>query len=230
MDSIKLSKRLDAISGSVPKGAAAADVGTDHGHIPIFLALNGIASRIVASDLNQKPLKSASELAKKYGVADKIEFIRADGLNFNGFCGLDTVIISGMGGELIASIIDGAEWLRDEKTLLILQPQSKLDYLCSYLSESGYDIIDARLVRDRGKIYAVLTARSGPAGGTAGITSLLSVLYAKRDPLLSEYLNKLIAREAKTQNGRMLSKNHCDAPDPGFLETLTRMKEEIEKW
>ena len=232
MDLIRLSNRLAAIAAFVPQGASVVDVGTDHGHIPIFLAQRGGAARIVASDLHEGPLQSARSSAGEYGVGDKIEFIRADGLAFDGVNGIDAVIISGVGGELIASIIDRAGWLKGQETLLILQPQSKIESLCSYLTGNGYPITDALLVRDSGKLYGVMTARAhrDSARGADGILALLSVLYDKRDPLLPEFLDRMMSREMRAARGRRLSKEHVESSDSDFPEKIRHMREEIKKW
>ena len=232
MDSIRLSKRLGAIAGLVPKGASVIDVGTDHGHIPVFLAQNGVFERIIASDINDGPLASARDSAAEHGALDKIEFVKADGLAIDGIRGIDVVILSGMGGELIASIVDGAKWLKEGQTLLILQPQSKAGHLCSYLAENGYKITDALLVRDSGKLYSVMTARASPRLDRApsGILTLLSALQDRRDPLLPEFLDEIIARETKAERGRRQAKDYDETSDSDLLLELRRIREGTEKW
>jgi tRNA (adenine22-N1)-methyltransferase len=105
MKQIRLTPRLDAVAGYVAPGAAVADIGTDHGYVPVWLAQNDLARRIVAADIGRGPLERARASARLYGVADQIEFIQTDGLDGLASAGLDTVILAGMGGQTMLGIL-----------------------------------------------------------------------------------------------------------------------------
>ena len=193
MKKIRLSNRLSAVVKYVPPGASVIDVGSDHGFIPVYLAQENIALKICASDINRGPLDAARLAALEYGVADMIEFVQTDGLSGISPGRFDTVIIAGLGGELIASILGKALTL-ENGVRLILQPQSKLGALCDFLNR-GFEVLDASLARDGGRIYIVLLA-----GGTASRAAfcdldIFRLLLKKRDSLLAEYLDSLIMRE-----------------------------------
>ena len=145
-----------AIAGFIEKGARVADIGTDHGHLPVFLAQSGLASSIIASDMSGGSLKSAIASADKYGVSDKITFVTASGLAGVSVADVDTIVISGLGGETISSILEDAPWTKSPDVRLILQPQTKLGKLCTWLRDNGYSVKDARHVKDRGRVYTVL--------------------------------------------------------------------------
>ncbi|MCL2409307.1 MAG: class I SAM-dependent methyltransferase [Oscillospiraceae bacterium] len=155
---LKLPKRLASIADLIEQGASVADIGTDHGFLPVYLAQRDIARIIIASDISEGSLSSARRTAVKYGVEDRIKFVTAPGLDGVEAHEVDTVVIAGIGGENIAGIINDAPWLRERGVRLILQPQTKLDTLCYFLRENGYPIRRMELVRDRDRLYAVILA------------------------------------------------------------------------
>ena len=151
----KLSNRLRAIAGFIEEGTSVADIGTDHGYLPVHLALSGFAERIIASDISVGSLSAARRSAEKYGVTEKIKFINAPGLDGVMEDEADTIVIAGVGGETMVSILSATPWVKNGKTL-VLQPQSKLKDLLNYLAENGFRIMKTRLVQDKGKVYVVL--------------------------------------------------------------------------
>lgn len=153
----KLSPRLEKIAGLVPESASIADIGADHGYLSIFIEKNKSPKKIIACDINEKPLLSAKNNVRKTGCT-KIETRLSDGLENIEIGEVDTVIIAGMGGEVISGIIDRAEWLKSDKYTLLLQPMTAAAYLRRYLSENGFEIVCESAVRDSGKIYSIIKA------------------------------------------------------------------------
>ena len=137
MASIKLSARLMAIAQLVPPLGGVADVGTDHGYIPVWLAQNGHDGKLFATDIKKAPLAHAKQTASEYEQADKIAFHLCDGLAALNGAEIGTVIIAGMGGENIAEILAAAPWAKENKALLILQPMSKSAHLRKWLFDNG---------------------------------------------------------------------------------------------
>lgn len=152
---IPLSKRLEVVCGFVAPGDRVADIGCDHGYLSIYLLKNNIASSVIASDINEAPLKSAMHNADKFGVRDKMEFYLSDGVKKlpRDF---DTLVCAGMGGDTIVSILDSAFWLKDEKYRLLLQCQSKTPMLRKYLSDQGWRITEESVVKDGRFLYTVM--------------------------------------------------------------------------
>ena len=159
---LKLTGRLGKIAGFIKEGSAVADIGSDHGFIPIYLAQNGPARRIIASDISAGSLKAAINNAVKYGVDDQISFIVAPGLDGIGEYEADTIVIAGMGGETISAILAGAPWTKQHGVRLILQPQTKLNKLCIWLQDNGYIITDADYVVDKGRFYIIIVVVGVP--------------------------------------------------------------------
>ncbi len=151
---IKLDERLAAIASLVRLDKRICDVGTDHALLPCYLHEQG-AQHIVASDVNENPLGAARENITRLGYTD-IRLIQSDGLENIPPC--DDVIIAGMGGELIASIIEGCAFITPD-TRFILQPMTKAEILRRYLYSAGFEIILENGAFSAGKAYTVILAR-----------------------------------------------------------------------
>ena len=162
MRPIKLSQRLGSIAAYIGQGASVADIGTGHGYLPVYLAQTGIARNIIASDASERSLEAAVRSAEKYGVENKIAFIAAPGLSGLGENEVDSIIIAGMGGETIIKILAGAAWVKRGEIRLILQPQTKIDKLRSWLGENGYIIRETMQVFDKGRLYSIILAHGKP--------------------------------------------------------------------
>ena len=153
-----LDKRLLSCADYVRAGAVFADIGTDHGYLPLFLLRRCKIERAYLSDINRGPLSSAERNARDEGFLDKCEFILTDGAAALSGKGITDYAICGMGGELIARIIDDAPHLRDREIRLILQPMTKQEHLRRYLAREGFKVLDERFSFDSGKYYVTIVA------------------------------------------------------------------------
>lgn len=153
-----LGKRLLSASKFVRQGAYFADIGTDHAHLPLFLLDEGIIERAVCTDINKGPLDSAKRNAEECGVSDKIIFCLTDGAVGLEDMGITDYAICGMGGELIAKIIESSEHLMRLGVRLILQPMSKQAYLRRAVAKLGFRIIGEDYSYDAGKYYLCICA------------------------------------------------------------------------
>lgn len=155
---IVLDPRLQKCAEFVRTGVRAADIGTDHGYLPIALLQCGKAVSAVAADINEAPLESARRNAVKYGEAKRMHFVLTDGLNGLNENDADDIIIAGMGGELIFRIVSEAKWLQDPSKHLVLQPMTTAAQLRTGLLALGFEIDREEAVFDGRKIYSVLSA------------------------------------------------------------------------
>ena len=151
-----LSKRLSIIADFVEEEAAVCDIGTDHGYLAIHLIESCKANRVIAVDINQRPLENARRNIEKFKVHG-IELRCCDGFSGIEKNEADTFIIAGMGGEVIAGIIKrGADIAKDGNIRLILQPTTSPEALRRFLYDSGYEILKETAVTENGKIYSVM--------------------------------------------------------------------------
>jgi len=227
MKKIKLTPRLAAIAALVEKCDAVADIGTDHGFIPTYLVQQNVCKRAIASDINEGPLNSAIKTAQMYGVTDKLEFICAPGLEGVTPGSVDTVVIAGMGGETIVEILSVAEWVKEYKTQLILQPQSKFELFEDYLNKNGFAIDKAILIKDAGRLYIAFAVHYTGDIVERDITYFAQ--YLKTDPLFSEYATNLIKKLNLRKNG-LESATNPNSDELNFINrTLDYLKNIVEE-
>lgn len=150
-----LDERLLMISSMVREDAILLDVGTDHAYIPIYLLKNGMVKTAIASDINKKPLKRASDNAHKFGVFDKITFCLSDGIEgvHPEQYSVSDIIVAGMGGDLIAAIVDRSSYVKNPEIRMILQPMSHAAELRKYLAGNGFCIVSEKLCLASDKYY-----------------------------------------------------------------------------
>ena len=153
-----LSKRLETVAGLVSPGFSVADVGTDHGYVPIFLAEKGICPMAIAMDINEGPLLRAQEHIREYGMQEQITCRLSDGLKGLEPGEVQSIVIAGMGGILIRRILaDRPETAREAKEL-ILSPHTDAALVRRYVLQNGFSITEERFVFDEGKYYPVIKA------------------------------------------------------------------------
>lgn len=157
---IKLSKRLEAVAALVTCGGVLADVGTDHGYIPIALFMQGKISRAIATDIGRGPLARAREHIAQYGAEEYIETRLSDGVAALAPGEADSIVIAGMGGGLVIHILAEGETVCRAAKELILQPQSELERVRFFLREQGYVTEAEEMVAEDGKYYPMMRARS----------------------------------------------------------------------
>ena len=218
-----ISPRLACCADMVRPGAAVADIGTDHGHLAIYLLQSSRVSQVTATDVREKPLEKAKKNAAAAGVAEDITFCLCDGLDGVRPACIDTVICAGMGGDTIVHILQQAPWLRDARYTLILQPQTSGNDLRRYLGNAGFRIAEERLVKDAGKIYFAMRVHFG--GGrllTPGEQYVSPQILASADPLLPAYLERVIGGLHRAVQGIARAKQEDAQKRMHYYETALR--------
>ena len=196
---LKLQPRLALLASLVPPGAVLADVGTDHGYLPVALLQRGTILRAIAADIWREPLEHARRTAEEY-EADGIDFRLCAGLNAIAPDECDTIVIAGMGGETIMGILAAAPWTRDGAHTLLLQPQTKIEELRLWLCENGYAVVREHLVRDKGKLYVVMIVAAGEKYAPSA-EQLYGGLALEREALYGDYLAHQTARLRRRADG-----------------------------
>ena len=193
---IKLTPRLELCAQMCPKAGRAVDIGCDHGYHIIRLIQDGKAERGLACDLRRGPLDNAEKNIALYGLQDRIDTLLTDGLNGVEPSGSDVITICGMGGDLMADILDRAPWAK--KAALVVQPMSKQERLRRYLRDNGYTILEERLVYEEHRLYTLM--RIGE-GAYEGGDHLLWSDAMERDPLFPDYIRALRSRFQRQFDG-----------------------------
>lgn len=161
MNSDKLSARLDAVARFVPAGSRLADIGSDHAYLPCYLAKKKLISSAIAGEVAKGPFESASREVAAEGLTDVISARLGDGLEVVQPGEADCIVIAGMGGELIASILQAGREMLDSVVRLVLQPNSRTVFVRKWLLENGWELIDEEILEEDRKIYEILAAEKG---------------------------------------------------------------------
>jgi tRNA (adenine22-N1)-methyltransferase len=161
---MQLSIRMQRLASMVEPGNRLADVGTDHGYIPIALVQEGKIPSAIAMDVNAGPLKRADEHIQAFGLDTYIATRLSDGLVKLKPGEADTVLIAGMGGQLTVRILSGGAHCLDTVKELILQPQSEIFLVRRWLAEHDFRILEEDIVLEEGKYYPMMKAVHGRPG------------------------------------------------------------------
>ena len=189
---LPISKRLLCCATMVQSGSRVADIGTDHGYLGIYLLQSGAARHVIACDLRKDPLENARRNAKLFGVDGEMEFRLSDGLEKILPDEVDTVVMAGMGGDLIQKILSQCPWRKREGLQFILQPQSAGNVLRRWLCEDGFEIQREEPVQDGHFLYTVMELRQGePSPLTPGTEYASPALLASKSPLVGTYLARV---------------------------------------
>lgn len=204
---IKLPKRLETIVTMVPPCHTVADIGCDHAYVSIALRERGKAERVLACDVRPGPLEQAKANIARAGLTDSIETRLGDGLQPVQTGEADTVIIAGMGGELMLRILAGRE---ADFSRFVLSPQSDIAHVRESLLQKGLRFTDEVMLRDEGKFYVIFCLTQGGGGLSEALREISDnrvailperilytygwLLLSRRDPVLQEFLQREMQR------------------------------------
>lgn len=192
---VKLSKRLETVASFVNRGSRVADVGTDHGLIPVELVRRGLAACAIAMDVRPGPLERARERIRRSGLEEKIETRLSDGVETLHPGEVDAVVITGMGGRTVIHILECGRHLWADVKRWVLSPQSDLDEVRKFLNRNGFGIVREEMVEEEGKYYTVMDAAFCGEAAQAEEMTEMEYLYgprliAKKNPVLMEFLER----------------------------------------
>ena len=158
METIKLSNRLKQASYYIGTGAFFADIGSDHAYLPIYVCQLDPSAKGIAGELNQGPFEAAVSHVRGNQLSDRIDVRKGDGLTVIAQDPIDTVVICGMGGGLIRSILaEGKTYLTHVKRL-VLQPNVDSHYLREWLVMNSFNLVTEEILKEDGHIYEILIA------------------------------------------------------------------------
>ena len=226
-----------------------ADVGADHAYLSIYLVLHGICGRVYATEINELPAKKA---VRNISQMPDVKVQKADGSTqtvplgslisvhvTDGLCGMqdkgiNRAVVCGMGGEVIAGIIDRAQFLKHDRVKLVLQPMSKEMELREYLCDNGFHITEEKLLRDTGRIYTVMSVvydgekrKLSPAQLMLG-KSIIEHFTQDSDVSASqlEMFSELVERKLGHAENKLKSQ-HAGHDDRMLFEELSKIKDSL---
>lgn len=236
MGKIDLSIRMKAVADMTVAGHTVADIGCDHAFVPIYLIENNISSRVIASDVRSGPCDVARRNIAEYGLTDVIDLRLGYGLDTIGEGEADTIIIAGMGGLLINSILDKGYRVAASAKQLILQPQSDIDKVRKNIIDKSWDIVSEDMLIDMGKYYTILnvaTNHSEPHDRTQAaddVSSVRKAAYLKYGKYLIEHGNSVLKEyliSKRTANQKLILSLHnleSEKPRHRYNELLSEQR------
>ncbi len=156
--SVNLTPRLSAVASLVKGGGIIADIGTDHGYLPITLVKEGKVNGAIAADINKRPLDNARKSIEDEGLTDKITLRLSDGLSQFYENEVNEIVFAGMGGTLIADKLRETPWIKNKNLHFIFQPQSRAEDLRRYLFENGFEIQNEVATHEGRRFYIAFDA------------------------------------------------------------------------
>ena len=219
-----MNRRLERIFSMIEPGRGLIDVGTDHGYLPVQLALEGYPGRLFASDIREGPLAAAKRSATQYGVSDRIRFLLCDGLADCPPEEVDTIVIAGMGGDAICGILDHAEWCMDAAYRLILQPMTKPGVLRYWLINNGFALKKEALVSDGGVVYQIIEAVYRGINEKMGDAELY---VGKAFPKEKDLYRELVDDQLRRIERRLCGLESAGLPDGRQIREQERLKAEF---
>ena len=217
-----ITPRLDMILRHIKEGSCA-DIGTDHAYIPIKLSERGM--RVIATDIKPGPLKMGEENAKKYG--QKIDFRLGGGLSRIEKNEVDTIIIAGMGGEMIEKIISEEEEKARSATL-VLQPMNSQYELRKYLAKNNFRIEEEDLATEGFKVYNLMVVKSGEANVYEREIDLHLPKMLYSNPLFKKLVTKKRREMTKIYEG-LIKSSEDKSEEAEKIRALLGDIEEIER-
>ena len=191
MKEIQISRRLQSVAAFVQEGKRLADVGCDHGYIPIYLLQKKKIEKAIAMDINQGPLMRAKEHIKEWGLENYIDTRLSDGVKALKPNEVQSIVIAGMGGPLMEKILTEGNEVLQTVTELVLQPQSEIGHFRRFLIENGYEITHEEMILEDGKYYPIMRAVHGKAKEQTEAEYLYGKkLLQNRNPVLKEFLDR----------------------------------------
>ena len=190
-----ISKRLELVASFVPQGAILLDVGSDHAYLPIELVKRGQIKSAIAGEVVEGPYQSAVKNVEAHGLNEKIQVRLANGLAaFEEADQVSVITIAGMGGRLIATILqEGLDKLANVERL-ILQPNNREDDLRIWLQDNGFQIVAESILEEAGKFYEILVVEAGQMKLSASDVRFGPFLSKETNPVFVQKWQKEAAK------------------------------------
>ncbi len=223
---MELSKRLQQVADFVSY-SSVADIGTDHGYVPLYLWEQGRVKKALACDINRGPLERARENIRRMGAEQVVETRLGSGLCPVKPKEVETAVIAGMGGMLTIHILENSKEVVQELQELVLSPQHDVDAVRRYLHTIGFTIADEVFLKEDGKYYHVLRCVHGIEAYETDIEYEYGrIVLEKRSPL---FLEKLEQEERQMQKVLAILQNNPSAKAKERQQTIEKVLKQIQE-
>lgn len=228
---MNLSKRLTAVASLITVGNSVADIGTDHGYIPIYMAQNGLTEKAFAMDVNEGPLERAGDNIRKYCVENIVTTRLSDGLAGLNEGEADTIVIAGMGGLLTIRIITSHMSVAKSAKELILSPHSDVNLVRRFLADNNFCICDEQMVLEDEKFYFIMRVTVGNMAIASEEEALFGkILLDRRDATLLLYLQKEESKRLQILDKMCKSGSQNEARIAELKKELVIIREAISRY
>ncbi|PTX64888.1 tRNA (adenine22-N1)-methyltransferase [Melghirimyces profundicolus] len=228
----RVSARISALADRILPGRTVADIGSDHAQLLVTLAERGALKKGIAGELNRGPYQNAADRIREAGWTESIEVRQGDGLEVLQPGEAEVIVLAGMGGVLITSILSRGKEKLSGTEQLVLQPNNNGDRVRKWLKDHGWEIVEEELLKEGGILYEIISARRGESERPYKNLPLRPELLFRLGPLLCRDRHPLLrerVREEAAALKRILNSLRS-ARTPEAKEKQAEVAARLETW
>ncbi|WP_077621482.1 tRNA (adenine(22)-N(1))-methyltransferase [Sediminibacillus massiliensis] len=222
-----ISKRLQLVADFLPPAAKFADIGSDHAYLPVYVCSRDNQAQAIAGELNEGPYQSAKKNVQSFGLSGQIEVRKGDGLAVLNEKEVDQLVIAGMGGSLIADILNSGKNKLSSVDRIIAQPNVDAKSIRVWFQDNGYLLAGEKIIEESGHIYEILMAERKESVSPLTDKELLCgpfLLKEKSPAFVEKWKSELLKRERALTEMKKAS-NPDTAKMAQFSEEINLIKE-----
>ncbi len=230
---MRLTPRLQAIADKVPPGSIVADIGSDHAYIPVYLLVNRLVSHVIVSDDREGPLQAARDTLALFNVGKAADLRLGDGLSvIQPQDKVDTIVLAGMGGETICSVIDRGHGILASGTRLVLQAMTDTSMVRAWLVDNGYSLTQEDIAQEGNSFYEIVVAQRNGKSQTFDprLLAVGPLLVSQRHPLLQPMLEQRLMRLRRAAVNVRKSSSQAAKERGKLLKARIDSLEEVLSW
>lgn len=225
---MNLTPRLATVASFIPHGTSFADIGTDHGYVPVYMGEQGFSPRIIAADIGKGPLLAAQHHVAGAGLTKTIECRLGDGLTCLRPGEVDGAVICGMGGPLMVRILEMAPNVWEQFSYLVLQPMSDTGAIRRFLYTAEWHIDQEALVVDDSRLYEIMRAVPGRVTGIPDWQYEIGPInWEQKEPLLCNKIEKIIDKKSHILQGLQKSQKDMTKAQEALQQEITEWRDRL---
>ena len=226
---ISIGERLMQVVSMVPPCQKMADIGTDHGYVPAWLLAHKVCQAAIASDIAEGPCSAAQETRQRYQLQDRMEIRQAPGLQGLNPGEVQAVVIAGMGGATIRTILEECPEITNTVETFILQPMNAASLVRKWAVANGYRIAEETLCREQGRYYVIIRLAAGQESTVLSDfeAEIGPCILHNKPPLWQEYLRQKAVYFQKVCTQMESSRTGFHSEKYQLLQSYCRRIEEV---